>query len=348
VTVDQPSITVDEGRIIRNSGTAVDPDGDRVSHFDASAGNIFGNDDGIWSWVFAVADGPELSQTITVDASDEGGATGQATFELTVNNVPPVVVDEGTIFVEPPEPVILSGQEVRVTAVITDQGFLDTHVGVWAWDDGGGCTTGKDSDCTLDQSRGGAVVRGTHSYAEPGVYSIVLTVSDDDGGVAEAISAPIVVYDPEGGFVTGGGWIDSPAGAYIANPSLTGKATFGFVSKYQKGASEPDGKTQFQFHAGDLNFHSDSYEWLVVAGHKAQYKGTGTINGVGNYGFLLSAIDADLTPSTEVDRFRIKIWDRNAEDAIVYDNQMGDSDDADASTAIGGGSIVIHKAKGKK
>jgi hypothetical protein len=39
------------------------------------------------------------------------------------------------------------------------------------------------------------------------------------------------------GFVTGGGWIDSPAGTYTADPGLSGKATFGFVSKFKKGAT---------------------------------------------------------------------------------------------------------------
>jgi len=82
----------------------------------------------------------------------------------------------------------------------------------------------------------------------------------------------------------------------------------------------------------------------VVAGPKAQFKGTGTINGAGNYGFMLTAIDAELTPSTDVDLFRIKIWDR-ATDQVVYDNQMDADDDADPPTAIGGGSIVIHQAK---
>ena len=145
--------------------------------------------------------------------------------------------------------------------------------------------------------------------------------------------------------MTGGGWIDSPAGAYAPNPSLAGKAKFGFVSKYKKGADIPTGTTEFQFRAGDLNFHSSSYQWLVVAGHKAKYKGDGAINGVGNYGFMLSAIDEALTPSTDVDRFRIKIWDKDDGDTIVYDNQMDVADDADPTTAIGGGNIVIHKSK---
>jgi hypothetical protein len=80
----------------------------------------------------------------------------------------------------------------------------------------------------------------------------------------------------------------------------------------------------------------------VVAGHKAQYKGSGTINGQGNYGFLLFAMDEALTPSVDEDRFRIKIWDRDAGDAVVYDNKLNEPEDADAMTGIGGGSIVIH------
>jgi hypothetical protein len=146
----------------------------------------------------------------------------------------------------------------------------------------------------------------------------------------------VVVYDPNGGFVTGGGWINSPLGAYRADPTLAGKATFGFVSKYQKGATVPTGNTEFQFHAGNLNFKSTSYDWLVVAGTKAQYKGTGTINGAGNYKFMLTAIDGSKGP----DMFRIRIWDDNG---LVYDNQMGASDTADPTTAIVGGSIVVHK-----
>ena len=154
------------------------------------------------------------------------------------------------------------------------------------------------------------------------------TVTDDDLGAGTATFAYVVVYDPNGGFVTGGCWITSPAGAYRPDPSLAGKATFGFVSKYQKGATVPTGNTEFQFKAGDLNFKSTAYEWLVIAGSKAQYKGTGTINGAGSYGFILTANDAT------TDTFRIKIWDA-ATGNVVYDNN-GD-------TALGGGSIVVHK-----
>jgi hypothetical protein len=42
------------------------------------------------------------------------------------------------------------------------------------------------------------------------------------------------------------------------------------------------------------------------------------------------------------DQSRIKIWDK-VSGATVYDNQLGATDDADPSTVIGAGSIVIHK-----
>jgi hypothetical protein len=105
------------------------------------------------------------------------------------------------------------------------------------------------------------------------------------------------------------------------------------------------GETEFRFRVTDLNFHSDTYQWLVIAGPKAQFKGDGAINGAGNYGFLLKATDGQVSGGGGVDKFRIKIWDKDNGDAIVYDNQMDAAEDADPTTDIGGGSIVVHKAK---
>jgi hypothetical protein len=154
----------------------------------------------------------------------------------------------------------------------------------------------------------------------------------------------LVIFDPSAGFVTGGGTIDSPAGAYTADPTLSGLANFGFVSKYKKGATVPEGQTAFRFHVADFEFHSDSYEWLVVAGAKAMYKGTGTVNGSGSYGFLLTATDGLINGGGGTDKFRIKIWDTSAGDAVVYDNVLGASDDIDGANpqTLRSGSIVIH------
>ena len=99
-------------------------------------------------------------------------------------------------------------------------------------------------------------------------------VTDDDGGVGQAtqvegLDAMLVVYDPAGGFATRGGWFLSPVGAYLPDTTLSGKASFGFVSKYQRGATVPTGETEFQFKAANLRFQSNTYEWLVVSDRKS-------------------------------------------------------------------------------
>jgi len=176
-----------------------------------------------------------------------------------------------------------------------------------------------------------------------GVYTVKAGIKGCDCCISD--EATLAVYDPSAGFVTGGGWIDSPAGAYKADESLTGKATFGFVSKYQKGANVPTGQTEFQFRVANLNFHSTSYEWLVVAGARAQYKGSGTINGAGDYRFMLTAIDGQINGGGGIDKFRIKIWIKGEGEVVIYDNQMGAGDADVPTTAIAGGSIVIHTGK---
>jgi hypothetical protein len=79
----------------------------------------------------------------------------------------------------------------------------------------------------------------------------------------------------------------------------------------------------------------------VVAGAKAQYKGSSTVNGAGDYAFMLTAIDGALPGGGGQDKFRIKIWDKTT-GAVIYDNQMGGSDTDDPTTVLGGGSILIH------
>ena len=263
---------------------------------------------------------------VTVDG--EAVAPGSA---VTVS-APPRVGD----ITGPPIDPIEVGAAISVTADFTDQTAGDTHTAEWDWGDG------STSPGTVTESEGSGTVTGDHTYATAGVHTVRLTVTDDNGDEGLSEFRFVVVYDPDGGFVTGGGWIDSPAGAYAADASLTGKANFGFVSKYKKGATVPTGQTQFQFKVADLKFHSSQYEWLVVAGPHAKFKGSGTINGGGNYGFMLTATDGEVNGGGGVDGFRIKIWDKDAGDGIVYDNKMGQSDDSNDTTAIGGGSIVVH------
>lgn len=232
----------------------------------------------------------------------------------------------GPVLSGPAAPVPVN-TSAALTVNLADPDVGDTHTVALNWGDGTPIQI-------VPLGAGVPSATSEHSYASAGVYTVQATVSDPAGGSASGIYQYIVAYDPEGGFVTGGGWINSPAGAYRADPALVGKATFGFVSKYQKGTNVPSGNTQFQFHAAKLDFRSTSYEWLVVAGSKAKFKGMGTINGAGSYSFMLSAIDG------QPDLFRIKI---TGSGGLVYDNQFGAADDADPTTAIAGGSIVVHK-----
>jgi hypothetical protein len=329
-TFTAPGSAVDEG----STFTLALTDPHDPSEADTNAGFTYsydcGNGAGFRSSAACTAiDNPGQTATARI-ADKDGGYTGYSAM-VAVNNVAPAV---GAI-TAPLDPTAV-GTVVSTTAAFTDPGILDTHTAVWDWGDG---TT---SAGVVGETGGSGQAGGSHTYTAAGIYTVTLTVTDKDGGVGTAAFRYLVVYDPDGGFVTGGGWIDSPAGAYAPDPSLTGRANFGFVSKYQKGSSVPTGNTEFQFKAGNLNFRSTAYEWLVIAGARAQYKGSGTINGAGSYGFMLTAIDGQVSGGGGVDRFRIKIWD-TATGQVVYDNQMGAGDDATPSTALGGGSIVIHK-----
>jgi len=277
---------------------------------------------------------------ITVQACDDDGGCTESSATVEVANAPPLVTLTGP----PAGSLFAVGTPIPLKGTFSDVGIEDTHVAAWTLTSSTSTVT---MTGTVTEMGGSGTVDDATVLTVPGVYRITLTVVDDDGGVGTSngfaeFEGFIVVYDPTAGFVTGGGWIPSPPGAYVQDLALTGKASFGFVSKYQKGATVPTGQTEFQFKVADLNFHSKAYEWLVVAGSRAQFKGYGTVNGAGDFGFLLTAIDGHLNGGGGTDAFRIKIWDR-ATGTVVYDNQLGADEFGDVATAIGGGSIVIHK-----
>ena len=309
-----------------------DPDGNPITAIkvgDPTNGMLTLNSNGSFDYTPAANyNGPD---SFTYKASDGAADSNVATVNITVNpvNDPPTL---GAITVAPVEPAPIS-TPFTATATFNDPDLGDTHTATWDWGDG------SSSAGNVDEA--GKCIDGSHNYIQPGVYALTLTLSDGQA-TATAIYQYIVAYDPSGGFVTGGGWINSPLGAYQPNPSLTGKANFGFEVKYKKGATVPSGNTEFQFHAGNLNFHSKTFEWLVIAGKKAQFKGEGTINGTGSYRFFLTVIDGQYNGGTEKDKFRIKIWDRDT-NKLVYDNLLNEPDDADPTTVIGGGNIKIHK-----
>ena len=291
-----------------------------------SAGNSITFDQDKFSFVTP----PTNTQTIIIDVEGTPITIGPGDTNTSQPEVGTIIASQDPI---------QAGTLVTASAAFTDLGPLETHTAQWDWGD---LTT---SSGVVSENGLSGTVTGSHTYSTPGVYTVTLTVTDDTGDSGSSTFQFVVIYDPSGGFVTGGGWIDSPEGAYVAEPLLVGKATFGFVSKYQQDANVPTGNTQFSFQVADLKFKSTEYDWLVVAGSNAKFKGTGTINGQGNYGFQLFGFDADVNTNDSHldDKFRIKIWDKNNGDVVVYDNELVQSEAAEPSTIIGGGSIVIHK-----
>lgn len=100
----------------------------------------------------------------------------------------------------------------------------------------------------------------------------------------------------------------------------------------------PTVETEFQFHAAGLDFHSTDYVWLVVPGPKAQYKDRAPPRD------RRLRVPAHRQRGTEeggrgMDWFRIKVWDK-ASDGVVYDDQLSHGETADATSGLGGGSIV--------
>ncbi|MBI2926743.1 MAG: HYR domain-containing protein [Verrucomicrobia bacterium] len=268
--------------------------------------------------------------TITLTVTDGAGTSSDCTTTFVVENSPPDI----TGIAGPSGPEAL-GATSSLTIDFTDPDTnQDLGLSV-SWDDG---TTD-----TVSAVTGVQTLTLTHTYGGPGVYTVEVTVTDPCGSSVTTTYEFIVIYDPTGGFVTGGGWINSPPGAYAADPTLSGKATFGFVSKYLKGATTPTGNTEFQFQTAGFRFKSTAYEWLVVAGAKAQYKGEGTVNGSGTFKFLLTATDGQAPGGGGQDKFRINITGSGG--GVVYDNNPGGSDEMDDADpqAISGGSIVVHK-----
>jgi alpha-tubulin suppressor-like RCC1 family protein len=326
-----------EGSTIRfDASASSDPDDDPLTYaWDFNGDGVAEETGAIVTRMFA----DDGTRTVTLTVSDGNRATS-VPVSVAVSNAAPVVSS-----VTLPAVPIAVNAAVALGATFSDAGTLDTHSGTFQLGIGGAMIT-----AAITENAGVGSMAATAAFGAPGVYTITARVSDNGGSSgtrSSSVDVPayLVVYDPSGAFVTGGGWINSPADACVLSSACSGasgKATFGFVAKYQHGANAPSGTTEFQFRTGGITFRSTSYDWLVVTPSRAQYKGIGAINGGGRYGFLLTAVDGQGTGGDGSDRFRIKIW--NAETgAIVYDNQIGAEEASDAATALGGGSIVIHR-----
>ncbi|MBN1248387.1 MAG: VCBS repeat-containing protein [Anaerolineae bacterium] len=158
-----PDQAVDEGEVVSFSGSFADPDV-------ADAHTIeWDFDDGATASGTLTPThsyGDDGAYRVTLTVTDDEGEKDSDTLLVTVENVAPVVSAWAAPALGSPR------QEITFGGVFTDPGWLDTHTIEWDFGDGMGAT-------------GVLVVH--HAYDLGGVYAATLTVTDDDGGVGQAI-----------------------------------------------------------------------------------------------------------------------------------------------------------------
>ncbi len=209
-----------EGGSVALAGTVTDPDGPNLSHtwsivsasgVDAGTGCTFGDAAALSTSVACTDDG---TYTLTLTASDGLNAPVADSTTLSLANVAPVV----DIIAPADGIVVATGAVVTVTAEFTDVGSNDTHT------------------CTVDFVDGGPVVAGTvvdgtcsasEALTIAGPHEVLVTVTDDDGGVGTdtvtvVVNAPPVVEPggPYGGAEGAGialsGTVTDPDGPSLA------------------------------------------------------------------------------------------------------------------------------------
>jgi PKD repeat protein len=319
-------IKADQGATITFDGSrSVDPEGKPLSFdWDFDHDGLFDDATGMKPTKVFRDTGTYL---VSLRVTDSGTLTATDTTTVTIVNVAPSLSE--IAFPVNPQKV---KSNLLFNATFTDPGILDTFTAVWDWNDG---TT---SAGTID----GQIITGNHSYEKPGIYTATLTLTDKEGGMAQKSIDGVVVIAPSAASVFGIGWINSPAGSTISRPMVIGKVSFDFNASYRRSsASSPFGKTSFTIKGQGFKFVSSSYNWLVIKGKTSTLEGLGTVNGKGDYGFLLSIQDG-IWYKRNSDMIRIKIWNK-ATGEVIYDTQPGAADDTLATTPVNGGLFTINK-----
>ena len=310
-----------EGSAVAVTMSATDGDGDELTYAWDFGDGVTGAgasapsthtyaDNGTYDIMFAVADGR--------------GGVDTARTTATISNVAPKI---GAFSVSS-TPLVLKtgGVSLAISGVFTDAGTLDTHTSSLD------CGTGA---AVQSEAPNGSAT-GTCTFSSAGVYAVTLTVRDDDGDSdTKKASGQIVVVDRNGGWITGGGWIDSPASAYPAATNAAGKLAFNLVARYQGSSTTPSGSVELKLNSAKLDFRSTSLDWLMVSNSAARLQGCGTLNGVSGSAFSLAMDDS------AVDGIRIRVWKRST-GALVYDSQPDVAADSDLLAPLGGGSIQVH------
>jgi hypothetical protein len=269
-------------------------------------------------------------------------STSCITVTITTTSSPSIAQLTGTVFgvasgpainsitVTPSSTVALGSSAITLNSSITDAGGTGPYTAEITWGDG---------QVTNLSNLAGPTLTSTHTYTVAGSFAIKVKVSRGSSFGSSTFS-PLVVFDPNAGSLTGGGWFNSPLGAFPANPSFIGKIHFDADVKFEKKTTQLKGSAKVSLPGAD--FKLTTFSWLSIIGSRVQTAGTGTLNGASGYGFLLTGIDGKIDGKKLPDKVRIKIW-KQSTGQIIYDSQMDAPDSAAAALVLGGGNMTIHK-----
>ncbi|MFO7902492.1 MAG: PKD domain-containing protein [Pirellulaceae bacterium] len=123
--------------------------------------------------------------TIEVTVTDDDTGEDTDTADVTVKNVAPEITD-----IQSSSPGCGDAREgendVTVSGDFSDVGTLDMHTAEIDWGDG------NTTSASITESNGSGTYTGSHTYAEGGIYTVTVSLVDDDTGeVTETASAVI-------------------------------------------------------------------------------------------------------------------------------------------------------------
>jgi 5'-nucleotidase / UDP-sugar diphosphatase len=125
------------------------------------------------------------------------------------------------------------------------------------------------------------------------------------------------------------GWFNSEEGAYLPDPTITGSLDFHMNLHNVKHPNSAKGVVKIKFPDANINLTGNKLECLLIEENIITIRGEGKNKGKGNYGFLVTAIDA----GSSGDQIKITIWDKLDGDKVIYDNLT--------MNELGGGYITI-------
>ena len=330
-TIDFPGASATNGGGINNPGQIVGnyADSGGTTHGFLLSGATFTTID-VPGANLTFAEGINDAGQIVGEYSTDSGATrhGYLATPVPPDTTPPLLSNVQVS----PDPVAINNS-ATLTANLDDSTTGGSNVASAEYNIDGGTFIPMSAVAAPFDSVSENVTASVAPFTVAGLHTVCVRGRDVAGNVSAPECTLLVVYDPTGGFVTGGGAVNSPVGADLLNTSAAGRATFGFVSKYLPGRSTPDGNLEFQFKAGSLNFKSTSMDWLVVTGEpRGVFRGTGTINGANVCKFEVDAWDGSFQPGN-VDAFGLKI----------FSCASGGDRYSLSATALTQGSVIIHK-----